>query len=250
MKLPETNTFELETKLLIADTKTINTLFATENGADAVALYFFYYTTAKRQDTNQVRATEAFVKTGLRWGAKRFRDAYAVLNSFGLVEIIKSSTKWYVRLSYIKKSNSAQKNLVEIEPNSTQKQLVAFGPQMLKTEDSKLNAFTSTNVEGRRSVKKPTCPLLNGSPFKTDYPNGHKECIDWKLSLEEYRGSRVVNDAKFFNLNHKLLTKGHSFKCQDKAIDQIAKKFGKESVEISLIVGFIERGACAKVHNR
>jgi hypothetical protein len=96
--------FELEDQLAIVTIKTLNVLYSEENGADAVALYFFYYKTAKSQKTNQIWATREYCRKNLHWSSDRFRGARDTLEKYNLIETIKGSgvnDKWYIKIKYL-----------------------------------------------------------------------------------------------------------------------------------------------------
>jgi len=211
------NEFKLEENLMIIDVKTASFLLSQDNGSDVLALYIFYYKTAKLQRTNQIRATELFCRTGLKWGVRRFRTAQSILTNLDLISIIKSGDKWYIRVGYIK-NNSAKSSLVENEPNSAKKQLDASGTQML-SKNKILNAYTSTNVEDDvRTKRPPSCPLLTNQPLKDKYPKGHTECVEYINSFH------FINKAKQFKFLHQMLRAGMDFQDIDKILSRIEKK--------------------------
>ena len=211
--------FRLEEKLLIIDVKTISFLLNHPNGIDVLSLYFFYYKTAKQQNTNQVRATEQFCRKGLHLGVKKFRAAQAILKQYGLVEVIKNGHKWYIHINYLQ-SNSAKNSLVENEPNSAKKELVTSGTQMLNKDIIKQNAFTITNVIDDATPKTgASCPLKGSlSPLKTKYPKGHIECVEYVTSF------KFVNKGKQFRFLHQMLRAGLDFPDIDKLITRLEKK--------------------------
>ena len=69
---------------------TADRLLKLENPGDAIALYFFYYYTAKWQHTNTPHAANAYVMTGLKWSAGRLANAKRDLVTLGLVETIRT----------------------------------------------------------------------------------------------------------------------------------------------------------------
>jgi hypothetical protein len=90
-------------------------LLESEHPSDLIALYMFYYYTAKWQKTNQIKATESYVRVALKWGEDRFRRSKKLLVELGLIKNIK-----------IKDSNSSkiighyiQLNLIPIALVST-----------------------------------------------------------------------------------------------------------------------------------
>ena len=57
-----------------------------EHPSDLIALYMFYYYTAKWQKTNSVRATTGYVAEGLKWSIPRVQRSKKVLMELGLIE--------------------------------------------------------------------------------------------------------------------------------------------------------------------
>lgn len=104
-----TNEFELldiADDLLIINKKTIDTLMELENCADCIALYVFYYKTAKWQKTNQIKASDEYVKKCLKWGRDKIVKTKAILKEHGLIDIIQARENgkiagWYIKVSYL-----------------------------------------------------------------------------------------------------------------------------------------------------
>lgn len=107
--------------------------------------------------------------------------------------------------------------------------------------------FNKLNT-GQVVKKQPTCPLLNGSPLKEKYPNGHAECVEWKLACEKYRNRRFIDDGRAFLEIHKALKKGHDFDCLNDCLHQADDRYGKGSWTIRTLLEFAERGACGRNH--
>jgi len=64
-----------------------------KNPADAIALYIFYYYTAKWQKTNNAKATTSYTAKGLEWSEDRVRKNKKILISLDLIEDIISKDK-------------------------------------------------------------------------------------------------------------------------------------------------------------
>ena len=97
----------IEDFIILTTTATLHNLFSYEKGSDAVALYLFYYYTAKWQKTNQVKATSDYTMKGLRWGRDKFSQAKRILLESKLVEDITNKDKagkvngWYIKINFI-----------------------------------------------------------------------------------------------------------------------------------------------------
>lgn len=117
---------DIAENLLILNKHTIDTLFSLDNCADCVALYIFFYKTAKWQKTNSIKANEDYIKKSLGWGYDKIRKAKNTLKENGLIQIIQNRKDdkiegWYIQVSYLVSQNSTDKIKVI---NNTQKQEV------------------------------------------------------------------------------------------------------------------------------
>jgi len=99
---------DLDSELMTITVTTCARCLTHPNGADALALYMFYYLTARRQETLQPKASQAYCRRGLNWGKARYQNAKKALAELGLVdEIVRKDentgriTGWYVRLKYV-----------------------------------------------------------------------------------------------------------------------------------------------------
>jgi len=147
------NEFELEKQLIIISIPTIRKLLSYQKrGSDALLLYLFYYYTAKRQETNQPKATPRFCMKGLKWGQDRFRGADKLLRKLKLIEKISQRdehgkvTGWYVRVNYIW-SSKKEKELELKAPKTTRRKNPPCGKQdtnaLSVSNSNALNAIVS-----------------------------------------------------------------------------------------------------------
>lgn len=139
---------DIADELIIIPKATLDKLFSLDNGIDCVGLYMFYYKTAKWQKTNQIKATDNFVKKGTGLGTIRLANAKKALKENGLIEIIqrRSNDKvegWYVKVNYIISENKTPKTLIQgmLSKNSVFKNLenqqLRNQKQMLKEDNIK-----------------------------------------------------------------------------------------------------------------
>ena len=92
--------------LVILNKNTVDTLYKLDNCADCIALYIFYYKTAKWQKTNQIKATDDYVRKSLKWSKEKTIKTKKTLKENGLIDIIQKKqngkiTGWYVKISYV-----------------------------------------------------------------------------------------------------------------------------------------------------
>lgn len=105
--------------MISADALMANTTYTVQkiisNGekvAECLALYDFYYYTAKRQKTNRPWATVSFCAKGLQWSREKVRKVRKILLELGLIKDIHASgqiQKAYVQLNYITKKGTVKK---------------------------------------------------------------------------------------------------------------------------------------------
>lgn len=77
---------DIADELLIVDKRTIEHLFELENCADCVALYMFFYKTAKWQGTRSIKANDTYIRKCLGWGARKVTATKKILESAGLIK--------------------------------------------------------------------------------------------------------------------------------------------------------------------
>ncbi len=121
---------DVSDKLLIVPQRTIEILLKLDNGADCLALYIFYYKTAKWQKTNQIKASDAYVLKSLGWGKKKLATAKEALKEKGLIAIVQQRSEgkidgWYIKVNYIVSSKATQRIVEDVNIKKYQKQQVA-----------------------------------------------------------------------------------------------------------------------------
>ena len=137
--------------LLILNKATIETLYKLDDSADCIALYLFYYKTAKWQKTNIIKASDTYVIKCLKWGKDKLYKIKNTLREHGLINVIQRRKDgkiegWYIEVAYIVTKKSLEDIKIKIEENnnsnnpqtgileeskSPQNQQVAFKTQML-----------------------------------------------------------------------------------------------------------------------
>lgn len=79
---------DIEKEIIPITSTTCKRILSQEHGGDALTLYVFYAYTAKRQQTNNVRATGTFCRKGLGWGRSRYDRARNILKGLDLIDDI------------------------------------------------------------------------------------------------------------------------------------------------------------------
>ena len=116
--------------LLILNKITVDRLFQLENCADCIALYVFYYKTAKWQKTDTVKANDQYVKKSLKWGISKIQKTKQTLKEHGLIDIVQRRKDgkiegWFIKVSYLVNERKADEIKINVqESNNTQNEQV------------------------------------------------------------------------------------------------------------------------------
>ena len=147
--------------LLIINKITIDTLFKLENCADCIALYIFYYKTAKWKKTNIIKANDEYVKKSLKWGIDKIRRTKITLKENGLIDIVQRRKDgkiegWYIEISYI--ITQRKEISIKVENiNNTQNQQVensTSGNQEANALKEKIKILKNNNINIKENITK------------------------------------------------------------------------------------------------
>lgn len=106
MKNILTTKYDINSEPIVLSKVTSDILLKQEKPADVLALYVFYYITAKWQNQKNARCTTEYAANGLKWTGTRIRKTKKILIELGLIEnvIKKDSTGkiigHYVRVNF------------------------------------------------------------------------------------------------------------------------------------------------------
>lgn len=137
---------DISDNLLILHKATIDKLYQFENSADCIALYVFYYKTAKWQKTNVIKASDEYVKKCLKWGNGKIRKTKQTLKENGLINIVqaradKKISGWYIEVCYLVSEKSMQEiDIKVVDSKNSQNQQVAK-PTSSNQETSALKEY-------------------------------------------------------------------------------------------------------------
>lgn len=116
--------------LLILNKITVDRLFQLENCADCIALYVFYYKTARWQKTNTVKANDQYVKKSLKWGISKIQKTKQALKEHGMIDIVQRRKDgkiegWFIKVSYLVNERKADEIKIKVQNiNNTQNEQV------------------------------------------------------------------------------------------------------------------------------
>lgn len=201
---------DIADNLLILNKYTIDTLCSLPNAADCLALYVFYYKTAKWQKTNTIKANDEYILKCLKWGTKRMRETKQTLKEQGLIDIVQRRSEgkidgWYVKVSYLVSQKEQEQLKIAVESKNAQKQQVAKAT----------SGFQETNAlkEYIKCLKK-EIEVLKGEKGKIENNNSWKENFDrfyksyprkvGKANVEKWFSKNKPNDELFKLIMSKL----------------------------------------------
>jgi len=148
---------DIENYLIILSTATLKQFLKYQNASDLIALYTFYYYTAKWQNTNRIKATITYCRKCLHWSQYRFSRANKTLIDLNLIQKIPIKNSkgqiqgWYTQINFIWSKNKVDsilsKNPEVLTRISGQKPEV-LNPEILKPEGGfqETNALSDNNI--------------------------------------------------------------------------------------------------------
>ena len=215
--------------LLILNKATIDTLFDLDNCSDCIALYVFYYKTAKWQKTNIIKANDEYIKKSLKWGAKKILTTKQALKESGLIDIVQRRKDgkiegWYIKISYIVKQKKIEDIKITVEDidlsNNSQNQQV----------DKATSGFQETNAlkEYIKCLKKEIEMLKKERKKETNYD----KIINSMVEDEEVKNS-IYEFIKMRKLIKKPMT--------DRALTMLINKLEKLSSDKDIQIKILER---------
>ena len=135
--------------LLILNKITIDRLFQLDNCADCIALYIFYYKTAKWQKTDTVKANDQYVKKSLKWGISKIQKTKQTLKEHGLIDIVQRRKDgkiegWFIKVSYLVSERKADEIKIKVQESNN-------------TQNEQVENYTSGNEETNALKEKIKC---------------------------------------------------------------------------------------------
>lgn len=156
----DVNLNDIADELLIVDKRTIEHLFDLESCADCVALYMFFYKTAKWQGTRSIKANDTYIRKCLGWGSKRVTATKKALEDAGLIKQVAR-----------RKDGKITGHFIEVEyllHHNTPKPLVDEATcGFRETNAYKTNIKCSNNLDKNIGTKVPMEQALVIEPVRT-----------------------------------------------------------------------------------
>lgn len=141
------NRYDVDQEPIVISKPTSDIILKQEHPADVIALYWFYYYTAKWQKTNQAHATTSYTAKGLKWGQDRVRRTKKVLIDLKLIEdVITKNKLGKIKGHYIKTKfiwSKAKTTLLENQRVETHTLEKPEGGNPQRVENSEGNALST-----------------------------------------------------------------------------------------------------------
>lgn len=217
----------IENELIILTKQTVDIFLKSNSPADVMALYTFYYYTAKWQETNQPKCTTGYAAQGLKWSETKIRKVKKELLALGLIKDVQQKDAsgkicgHFIKLNYVIKQSTLQENHTaeipqggEIESvecvwtnalsNNNINALSANNKNALSEEIeiivSHLNAkankkFRSETPDTKKHIKARLSEGFTVEDFKTVID---KKCSEWLgTDMEQYLRPQTLFGTKF-----------------------------------------------------
>lgn len=143
----------IENELIIITKQTFDAFLRSDFPADLIALYNFYYYTAKWQETNQPKCTTSYTAEGLKWSEAKVRRAKKELMRLGLVEDVQQKvngkvTGCFIKLNYILKQETVHHTNDFPQSGNESNHPYDFpqGGNVHRVENLQTNALSSDNI--------------------------------------------------------------------------------------------------------
>ena len=150
----ENNKFQYDSQHepIVLSNYLMKTLLNTDYPGDSIALYCFYYNTAKWQRTNSIKSVTGYTAKGLRWTEERVRKIKSILKALKLIEDIVSRndknqvTGHYIKVNFIwSKANVERISHPKDFPDGGNSQTVEI-PEGNALSPNNINSLSKSNI--------------------------------------------------------------------------------------------------------
>lgn len=222
--------YTIQEEPIVLSKALIDTLLKREDYVELIALYVFYYYTAKWQHTNQPKASDKFCMSGLKWGHTKFYKTKEKLLELHLIEKVCKKTeygkiiKWYVKVNFIWKNETINQNAqnvtMEVKNQNAQKPHVDNERTNALSSNS-INALSS-NSRGKKIKEERNKTYLPLSQKLSDIIRTHKN----------YK--HTTSQIKYWSNDFRRLVEENEVAIEriEKALDWYAKNIGGEYIPV------------------
>jgi len=181
----------IENELIILTKQTYDAFLKSDNPAELIALYSFYYYTAKWQKTNQPKCTTGYTANGLKWSESKLRKFKKELIDLGLIEDVAIRDErnkiagHYIKLNYILKQSTLTNSHTIENPQCGNGDSV---------EDLRTNALSDNNLNALNTGNKNDD---TGKQKKVSLSKQIDDVIEaYKAICKSYTKIKLVSSAK------------------------------------------------------
>ena len=202
--------YDEEMEPIVISKPTLDIFIKSPNTANLIALYAFYYYTAKWQKTNQPKCTTEYAARGLKWTADKIRKTKKELISLGLISDIigRSGTNgkniaYYIKINFIWTKEAAIKATESsLRKSSILEMYHSRNPEGNTLSDSIYALSDSNNTlsdgsDSKKSDDQPKLKISNTSkskkptlPFIELFPIDWQRCRSFRESWDEWNTHR------------------------------------------------------------
>ena len=161
---------DISDNLLILNKMTIEILFKLDNCSDCIALYIFYYKTAKWQKTNVIKATDNYVELSMNWSHNRLLKIKTILKEKGLINIIQRRKDgkiqgWYVQVNYLINDKTFGENTIKIDES---KKLNSQQVEISTSCNQETNAYKEYIICLKKEIEMLKRKIKENEPLNED----------------------------------------------------------------------------------
>ncbi len=222
---------DISEELLILNKYTIEKLFKLDNCVNCIALYIFYYKTAKWQKTNTIKATDLYVKKCLKWGNDKIKQTKKTLKENGLIEIVQRRDKgkivgWYIKLHYIVPKEKIENSKIIVESNNSQNQQVVEPTSGWEETNALREQLNALKIENKMLKDKIKERKKEEKPKKTNYD----------LIIDNFTDDAELKDAIYeFIKMRKLIKKPMTDRALTMILNKLKKYSQDEKIQIEIL---------------
>jgi len=213
--------YNIDQEPIVLSKPLIDLILKQKNPADLIALYTFYYYTAKWQKTNKVRATVGYVAKGLKWGVDKTRDRRNQLKAIGLIEDKTQAKKGergfgksYVEVKFIWTQEKASNVLSDLRTPQNTHHVKSDTNALRDSKQMQRKNLGLTNQENKLNLPKHLAIELFPKKFQRD-ERFQEHWVEWV----KYRKTEKKNAIGVMSFK-KLLNKIKKWSVKD-SIDSI-----------------------------
>jgi hypothetical protein len=214
-----------------------------------LALYIFYTYHAQLQKTNQVFATNKFVKKGLGWGEEKIKRIKAILKKLGVIQMVRKRYSTYIKLVYIYTKKRISKLLENTEAKEPKVEVespleveVEIDLNNIEMKSPMQEELEESGIESKRAenIKDVIYDILTADYNKV-YRIDNSALVKWIVYCEKSNIKFTKNSIKQWieKLNGELTIE--QFQAVDRAIHKKWKNFYPISSQTSDYQRFLGR---------